>query len=178
MNKKFWALGLALVVLLSCTACGAQRKPEDNTGRMNTPAPNVQAPERKPLPAAPTEQAPTRPLPTAPNEANALARSLAAKGEAVPGVDSCTVVITGSTAMVGIDTDESLETGKTENVKEDVARTIKRADNRIKNVLVSTDPDTVTRIRKIAQGIGEGKPITTFNKEVETLLRGLTPTTR
>lgn len=153
---------LLVIITVSSLGCNAQRKPaaEDNP------------------PPAPTAPAPATPLPQNPAESGPLAENLAERAVAVEGVKQATVVLTGSTALVGIDLKAGIERANTNAIKDKVAGVVKRADNRIKNVLVSTDPDTVVRIRKVAAGIGEGRPVTSFSREVGEIIRRISPSSR
>lgn len=160
--KILFAIMLLGIITISSLGCNAQRKPADDGAR---------AP-------APTAPAPAAPLPENPAEANRLAGSLAEKAVRVEGVKEATVVLTGSTALVGIDLQAGINRENTSAVKAKVAEIVKGADNRIKNVLVSTDPDTVTRISRVSRGIAEGRPITSFSKEVGEIIRRISPATR
>lgn len=159
INKLLGVVVVGLLVLLSAVGCQALRKP--NVGQGNPPAP--------------TAPAPNAPLPTNPTESSRLAQSLVAEAVKVQGVDTAAVVLTGSTALVGV----NLEPG-TDPVaaKGQVADVIKRADNRVKNVLVSTDPELNQRIESISRGLAQGRPISAFTNEIRELLKRLSPSAR
>lgn len=142
---------------------------------------------RKPAPPSPAAPAPTapgpaatapRPLPTTAAEAHRLATKLAAEAQKVSGVKSATVVLSGNTAIVGLDIKAGVERGRTAAIKNEVARRVRAADNRIATVQVTTDADTITRIRRVAQGISRGTPVASFNREIQEILRRITPTAR
>ncbi|NHM27347.1 YhcN/YlaJ family sporulation lipoprotein [Desulfofundulus sp. TPOSR] len=161
----FSIISLALMLV---SGCAVSRKPAPPSPAAPGPAPAA------PGPAAPAP----RPLPTTPAEAHRLATKLAAEAEKVPGVKSATVVLTGNTAIVGLDIKSGVERGRTAAIKDEVARRVRAADNRVVTVQVTTDPDTVTRIRRVAQGISRGEPVASFNREIQEILRRITPTTR
>jgi YhcN/YlaJ family sporulation lipoprotein len=117
-------------------------------------------------------------MPTNPDEVNKIAANLSNVAAQVPGVNSATVVIAGTTAFVGIDQRADLEKSETENVKRDVSNAVKKAEPRLTAVYVSSDPDTVTRIRRIADGIAAGKPISAFDNELAEIAKRLSPTAR
>lgn len=155
-------LMLGLLVLVTSVGCSAQRKPDMN-------------PQGQGIPPAPTAPAPAEPLPTIPTESTRLAKQVADEAVKVNGVNSVTVVLTGSTAMAGVD----LKPGVDPNVvKDEVASVIKKSEKRIKNVLVSTDPELNQRIASISKGIAEGRPISSFAVEVREIMNRLTPTAR
>lgn len=147
---------VGLLVFLTAAGCQALRKPD--VGQGNRPAP--------------TAPAPNVPLPTNPTESNRLAQSLVAEVINVQGVETAAVVLTGSTALVGV----SLEPGTdAAAAKGQVGDVIKRSDNRIKNVLVTTDPELNRRIENISSGVARGRPIGAFTNEIRELLKRLSP---
>jgi YhcN/YlaJ family sporulation lipoprotein len=104
-----------------------------------------------------------------------MADSLAREAAKVNGVSKATVVLSYNTALVGLD----LKPGADANtVKAEVGNVIKRANNMIKNVLVSTDPELNTRLVNISRGIAQGKPVDTFTKEIDQLRNRLSPTAK
>lgn len=154
INKLLGVVVVGLLVLLSAVGCQALRKP--NVGQGNPPAP-------------------TAPLPTNPTESSRLAQSLVAEAVKVQGVDTAAVVLTGSTALVGVNLEPGTDPAA---AKGQVADVIKRADNRVKNVLVSTDPELNQRIESISRGLAQGRPISAFTNEIRELLKRLSPSAR
>uniref|UniRef100_A0A7C2I3S3 YhcN/YlaJ family sporulation lipoprotein n=1 Tax=Ammonifex degensii TaxID=42838 RepID=A0A7C2I3S3_9THEO len=142
------------------------------------------APARKPAPppASPTQPvtpAPARkPLPTDPRELSRLATRLAGEAAKVPGVRKATVVLVGSTAYVGLNLKAGLERGETTRVQQQVADRVKKAEPRIRRVMVTTDADTFTRIKRVQDGIAKGRPVSAFTREIQELNRRMTPATR
>lgn len=150
---------VGILVLLASLGCSAQRKPE--TGQGNPPAP--------------TAPAPARPLPTNPTDSSRLADKLAGDALKVNGVDRATVVLTGSTAIVGCNLKPGADAAA---VKNEVASAVKQSDSRVKNVLVSTDPELNQRIVRISRGVAEGRPLSGFSQEINELLKRLSPAAR
>jgi YhcN/YlaJ family sporulation lipoprotein len=114
-------------------------------------------------------------------QANGIARSV----EQMAGVDNATVVVNGTTAYVGIDTDGDL-TGRNisygnatglDAVKRSCAQRVKSADPKIQTVYVSTDANFFERLRRVETGVTGGSPMGGFRNELTNLVRGLTPTT-
>ena len=160
--KRFLSSLLILLTVFSLAlgGCSVSRKP---------------AP--KPAPPSRVTPAPTRtpaPKPAAPT-AHALATKLASAAEKVEGVKWATVVVSGSTAFVGLEIKPGIEAKKTNEIKSKVADAVKRADARIKAVNVTTDPNLVTRLKKIAEGIRAGKPISSFTRELTEITRRMVP---
>ncbi|MCL5057753.1 MAG: YhcN/YlaJ family sporulation lipoprotein [Actinobacteria bacterium] len=160
-SRLIWLLILGLFVSLAFTGCQAQRKPAPGAPGTGT------AP-------APTANNPTA-LPTNPNEMAKLSDSLAKEAAKVKGVNKATVVLTFNTALVGLD----LKSGADANtVKSEVGSVIKKSNNLIKNVLVSTDPELNSRLVRISRGIAQGKPVDTFTKEIDEIRSRLSPTAK
>lgn len=116
---------------------------------------------------------------TATTQADRLSRTC----ETIPGVDNATVVISGNTAYVGVDTDGDL-TGRNiaygtasdlPAVKRQCAQKIKAANPQIKTVYVSTDANFFDRLRRVGNGVRNGSPVSSFRNELSELVRNLTP---
>lgn len=154
-RSLFATVLLSLFVVMALLGCPAQKKP---LGEGNPPAPTAPAPQR--------------PLPNAPNESAQLADALAAEAVKVPDVNKATVVLTGGTALVGVD----MKPGADANaVKDGVAKAVKNANNQVANVLVSTDPELNSRLVRISKGIAEGRPISAFSAEISEIIKRLSP---
>ncbi|WP_069650147.1 YhcN/YlaJ family sporulation lipoprotein [Caloranaerobacter ferrireducens] len=93
----------------------------------------------------------------------------------LPGVDDATVVITGNTALVGVDIEEDLEGKVVTDLKKQIVARVKQIDKNIKNVTVTADPDLFERIDDIAQEINRGRGMSEFADEVKEIIRRITP---
>lgn len=170
MHKKYgWLAWLLVAGLLMALAagCATARKP-------SPPAPAKPAP----APTAPGPTVSTQPLPATSADATRLADKLAAEAKKVSGVKSATVILTGNTAVVGLDLKTGIKSADIASIKTEVARRVKAADKRIRSVQVTTDPKMIARIQSVARGIAHGKPVSSFNTEVNTILKSITPTAR
>jgi YhcN/YlaJ family sporulation lipoprotein len=112
-------------------------------------------------------------------QADNIARSL----EQMTGVDNATVVVNGTTAYVGIDTDGDL-TGRNITygnasdlpaVKRACAQRVRSANPNIQTVYVSTDANFFERLRRVKDGTRNGNTTGGFRNELNDLIRGLTP---
>lgn len=103
--------------------------------------------------------------------ANAIAKRIANLNE----VNRCSVLLSGNTAIVGVDMKNNLEGQMTTDLKQKIENTVKNMDNNITNVSVTADPDLFTRISTMARDIGNGRPITGFAREFQEILRRITP---
>lgn len=134
-------------------------------------------PAQKPSPSPSTTPAPAKKPASSPSEAKRVADRAAVVAAKVPGVQRATVVVSGKTAFVGLDIKADVEKNRTNAIKDEVARRIKAAEPSLTTVNVTTDPDLVTRIKRIANGIKKGKPISSFASELEEIGRRITPRT-
>jgi len=164
-SKRLCFTSVVLVVFASilCGGCAPARKP--------TPPPAT--------PTQPVTPAPARkPLPTDPRELSRLASLLAREAAQVPGVRRATVVLAGRTAYVGLSLKAGLSREAAERAQGNVATRLKRAEPRLSRVMVTTNPDTYTRIRRIQEGIAKGKPLSAFANELREIDRRVTPAAR
>lgn len=162
MIKMFPVLVSVLIIgLLLPAGCAIARKPvpqNQPNGVYQTPAPAQ------------------NPMPTNPAEVSKIASNLSGVAARVPGVNGATVVITGTTAYVGVDQKAGLEKSETDRIKRDVSDEVKKAETRLTAVFVSSDPDIVTRLRRIADGVAAGQPISSFADELTEIAKRLSPT--
>lgn len=147
------------------------------------------APTRKPMPPGPQ---PTRPNQnqTAPtprqqvplNEGNAVLQQRATKiaddVDKIQGVKKSHVVLNENTGYIGLDLDKNMEGNQVDKIKKDAEARAKKADTKLKTIVVTTDVDAVERIKKISEGIKSGKPLSSFTKEIEEMGRRLKPSTK
>lgn len=74
----------------------------------------------------------------------------------------------GLVVMIGLSLTNDGE-NKAKEIKEEVKQEVKASDKRISQVLVTTDPNLMKRINDVAAGIIEGKPVKSFEKDVNDL---------
>lgn len=103
--------------------------------------------------------------------ANSIARRIAQLNE----VNRCSVLLSGDTAIVGVDMANNLEGRMTTELKQNIENIVKDMDNNIKNVSITADPDLFTRISNMARDIRDGRPITGFANQFQEILRRITP---
>jgi len=156
MRRGIYIL-LIILIIISSTGCTLARKP---------------APKTIPPGGSPTT------LPTNQAELKKIAEKIASEAAKTPKVMRATAVITDGTAYVGLDLEAGVEKSETEKIKEEVALRVKSAEPRLKRVYVTTDADTVTRIRHVAEGVAKGKPLSAFMRELDEIRRRMTPKTK
>jgi YhcN/YlaJ family sporulation lipoprotein len=106
-----------------------------------------------------------------------MADQVAREAAKVPGVQRATVVISGKTAFIGLDLKANVEKSRTTAIKNEVVRQVKTAEPSLTTVNVTSDPDLVARLRRIADGIKRGKPVTSFASELAEIARRIAPRT-
>ncbi|MDK2805126.1 YhcN/YlaJ family sporulation lipoprotein [Thermoanaerobacterium thermosaccharolyticum] len=167
-------LTLIMALSISLTGCKATKKPSPTrytpTTPRTTPAPSpgmtTPAPSRTPTTPAPAK----RPVPQ-----STRAAKIATNVAKLPEVNKATVVISGNTAIVGIDMKASVQGTHETQVKKKVEKTVRDTDKSIKNVSVTSDPDLYKRIDNIAKGIAAGRPLSEFTKQITEILKRITP---
>ena len=107
-------------------------------------------------------------LPTTPGEADALSSRLARVAESVPGVRRATVVLTHTTAIVGLELYSV--SGEVEVFKKVAAR-LDDEDARIHTVRVTSNIETIKRIKQVADEIHGGKTGSKFSREIVDIMR-------
>lgn len=95
--------------------------------------------------------------------------------ENIRDVRNATVVITDRTALVGVDLTSGTKGELNREIKREIEDAVKRADRDITKVSVSADPDIFKRIDNIARDIGTGRPLSGFGREIEEIIRRITP---
>lgn len=86
-------------------------------------------------------------------------------GEIAPATTGKMVV------MVGLNLDSKAMQDKTreQSIKEEVKSKIKGNDNRISDVLVTTNPDMIKKLQDVAAGVIQGKPMQSFAQDINEL---------
>ncbi len=163
-KKKTFLVGVLVLGIMLAAGCAALQKPAPQN------PPGDQVPET----AAPSQE----PMPTDPAEVDKITSKLTETVAGIPGVNGSTVVLSGTTAYVGVDEKAGLEKGETDRIKRDVSNEVKKAEPRLAAVYVSSDPDMTTRLRKIADGVAAGQPVSSFDNELAEIAKRLSPTSR
>jgi YhcN/YlaJ family sporulation lipoprotein len=105
----------------------------------------------------------------------ARANFIAKKVTDLNEVDKASALITGDTALVGVEIKNNIKGQMTTDLKRRIETTVKNTDSRIKNVAVTADPNLSTRIRDMVFDIENGKPLSGFAVEIKEILRRITP---
>lgn len=90
--------------------------------------------------------------------------------ENIKGVEDATVVRDGETAYVGVDKDE----GTNDNIaalRTECANRIRKVDPSVKKVVVTVDPNKITKLRNMVRDMNTGRPARNFINDLEDLFR-------
>ena len=185
-TKKYLVFGLvfAFIIVTLAAGCTPARRPiEYNTPNYNQDdtinTPNVtQAPGTLPNDQNLIDDGIIRTNEMDMTMRQQLEDRIANDVEKIQGVNDAVVIINGNTAYVGIDAGRNITDQKTNDLKDQVIDTARKADTRITKVYVSADMDAMERLRGFGRDIRAGRPITGFIDEIEDIFRRPLPTTR
>ena len=130
----------------------------------------------EPLPNTP--KGPGNRVPTPIRRRMQKAEVLVDRIEDLEGIEDATVIISGSTAYVGVDMEADMQGRMTDVMKQRVTDRAKKSDMMLTRVYVSADSDTVTRLRNYARDIEDGKPISGIIRQIDEMFRRPAPTVR
>jgi len=164
-------------------ACQPARRP-DTTPRTPDTVPRRPAPQ---TPIAPDDvrrpdndmTSPRRPQNDMGNNENDLAERadrIADNVAEMPEIKSATVVISNRTALVGVDMTKDTKGEIASDLKNRIENEVERTDRNIDRVVVTADADTFTRLRNMGREIRKGRPISGFAREIEEIIRRISPT--
>ncbi len=159
LSKRISALmlGLLLGVCLVAGGCTAAKKP------MTTPAPQ---PDKQP-----------RITTSARTSSQILAEKSAAEASKVSGVNKATAFVSVKTIYIGLDVNSNLGKQQVADLEKMVLDRVKKMESSY-TVVVTSDVDTVTRIKKVSQGLAQGKPISSFTAEMKDINSRMMPRTK
>jgi YhcN/YlaJ family sporulation lipoprotein len=200
--KKSVALSLSVLALFSAlSAVGCTPAAQDRARTQNVPV--------HPAPPAPTPRTMT-PTPTpAPAPAPATYRSapeIARRVASVPGVSSASVLVSGRTAYVAVNTgtagdrthgrtttvvpDRTVPPGTapgtmgtprtwdiSDHLKQRISDVVKQTDPNITTVYVSANPAVFSRFEAFARDLASGRPVTSLG-DLTDIIRRVWPTAR
>jgi YhcN/YlaJ family sporulation lipoprotein len=92
----------------------------------------------------------------------------------IPGVERAAVLLTGKTALVGVDLASNITGSRIDTIKYSVKEAAERSGNGY-HAIVTADIDTVTRVRALVNGMKNGKPVTTLSDEFADIVSRLIP---
>lgn len=172
MKSSRWLIFLLAVMTLgfALTGCLAARRPVPNTPTNPQPIPTT------PAPTVPSPSPAPNPKLTPGANDRAVAERIQRTVNEIPDITKSYVVVIGNTALIGVDINEATRGPIDEPLKQRIAAKAQGEERSITQVYVTADPNLVTRIRRLADSIIEGKPVTGLLNEVMEILQKLKPT--
>ncbi|MDI3327421.1 MAG: YhcN/YlaJ family sporulation lipoprotein [Alicyclobacillaceae bacterium] len=126
-------------------------------------------------PAPPPQRAPQQAGPfAAPADPDQIMRQMNDAVRRIPGVEGSTVVLAGRTALVGVDLSHTVTGSKIDSIKHSVKEAAERTGGGYR-VVVTADVDLVARLRAVAAGIRQGRPVSSFSDEIADILSRILP---
>lgn len=104
-----------------------------------------------------------------------VSNRVSAEAAKVEGVNSATAIVSGNMIYIGLDLKADLDKNKSAAVEKNVTDRVKSIESNY-TIAVTSDVDTVTRIKNVADGIAQGKPLSSFGQEIEDIVDRLKPT--
>lgn len=153
------------IMMGGCTS--AAKKPAQPPS--STPVPT------NPIPTNPTPT-PTTPNATTPTQPSALdvANQAAMVASKIMGVNKATAVVADNVIYVGLDLDANMDKTKSAAIEKNVMDTVTKMEAGY-TVKVTSDIKTVAAIKTVAQGLVQGKTISSFKTEMNMILTNMNP---
>lgn len=104
-----------------------------------------------------------------------VADDAARKVADLPDVDRSNVIVTENNAYVAAKLNRSSRNGLTNDIENQISRTVKSVDKDIDRVYVSVNPDFYNRFNNYADDIRNGRPISGFYDEFTDTIRRIFP---
>jgi len=168
-DQRFTALLPAIVILVSVMLGGCQ--PAARKLLPSQPLPSPQASSARLQPSA-TARQPASPAGSPESKASADAAVRAAVK--VAGVRNATAVVSGNTAYIGLDLQQGMEK-RSGLIAREVAKRVKSSTTSLKLVYVASNPDLVRRVKQVADGMKQGKPVSNFSGDLMEIARRIRP---
>ena len=77
--------------------------------------------------------------------------------------------------MIGIQFNDQYKGKLTDRIKEKVEERARDTDRRINRVVVTAEPDVVSRLEEMFREIGKGRPISGFTDELNEMINRINP---
>jgi len=117
---------------------------------------------------------------TSDSEKRVMASRFSNLATSVNGVQKATVVVSATdtvtstgkmVVMVGLNLDSKAmqDKNREQSIKEEVKSKIMGNDNRISEVLVTTNPDMIKKLQDVAAGVIQGKPMQSLTQDINEL---------
>lgn len=156
---------LLIGVSLFAGGCGSYaKKPAPN------PAPSTPMTPTDISPAPMTPNA-TSPAPTSTME---VANKASMEAGKVMGVNMATAIVSDKTIYIGLTLNANGDKTKSAAVEKNVMDKVKSMEPGY-TVMVTSDMNTVASIKTVAEGVAQGKPMSSFTKEMDMIMMKINP---
>ncbi|WHH58879.1 YhcN/YlaJ family sporulation lipoprotein [Petroclostridium sp. X23] len=108
--------------------------------------------------------------------ANTTAQNIANQLSAMDNVEDATVVISGNTALVGVDIKDNYNNH--EQLKSNMVQKVKSMAPNVTNVAITESPDLYERITNLSRDMRNGTVMQGLSNEFTEIVNRITPTTR
>lgn len=163
--KKIFGIMLTVALCLSLTACMSNGR--DSVRPKATTQTNY-LPEATMNPGVKTTQAPVA------FDWVTGSGQIEANVSRISEIQDCRVVVTGSTALVGVKFADAYKGAVTERIREMVAAEVMKADPSIQTVAVTSESDDVEDIYEISDELRSGKPAEEVANDINEIVRNAT----
>lgn len=107
-------------------------------------------------------------------DSRAVSERLEQIATSIPQVESANCVVFGNTAVVGINLPPDMDRSKIGTIKLSVAEALKKDPYGV-NAIVTADMDMAARLRKVRDGIANGRPVSGFTEEMAEIIGRIMP---
>lgn len=163
--QRIFGVALAAALVLSLSACmnnGGTANPQATTQTSFMPEATATAP------GANTTQQP------AAFDWATGAGQIEANVSRLSEISDCRVVVTGTTALVGVKFASAYQGEVTERIREMVAAKVMKADPAIQTVAVTAENDDVTKVYELSDKVRGGEPADTLGDQINEIVRNAT----
>lgn len=142
------------------------------------PVPSAPVPTN-PMPATPAPATPTIPNSTTPAQPSTMqvANQAALEASKVMEVNKAVAVVADNVIYVGLDLNANMDKTKSAAIEKNVMDRVTKTESGY-TVKVTSDLKTVASIKTVAQGLAQGKPITSFKTEINMIMLKMNPKPR
>ncbi|PKM77131.1 MAG: sporulation protein [Firmicutes bacterium HGW-Firmicutes-15] len=142
------------------------------------PLPSTPVPT-DPMPAVPAPTTPITPNATTPAQPSAMqvANQAAMEASKVMEVNKAVAVVADNVIYIGLDLNANMDKAKSTAIEKNVMDRVMKMESGY-TVKVTSDMKTVASIKTVAQGLAQGKPITSFKTEMNMIMLKMNPKTQ
>ena len=167
-RKLFFALALVLVVGVAVAGC-MNRNVNENPNVAPAPSPSYM-----PQGGATNNVTNNAAQSTAGYDWTKNAAQIEAQLSQISEISEARVVVTGSTALVGVKFSNAYQGEMTERIREMIAAEIMKADPQIKTVAVTSEEDDVEDIYEISERTLMGEELDALKEDINEIVRNAT----